>query len=86
VDIKGISADRLAAYEDTGLTPSEVAELAKAKQEGRLVNVVRCSKCAKWADCRIQKMWRTPNDFYCADGEPAEAEKERVENDNQCKY
>jgi len=28
---------RLAAYEDTGLTPEEVAELAQAKQEGRLV-------------------------------------------------
>ena len=29
--------DRLAAYQDTGLTPEEVAELAKVKQEGRLV-------------------------------------------------
>ena len=29
--------DRLAAYEDTGLTPEEVAELAKAKADGRLV-------------------------------------------------
>lgn len=28
---------RLAAYEDTGLTPEEVAELAEAKQEGRLI-------------------------------------------------
>jgi len=27
----------LAAYEDTGLTPEEVAELAKAKADGRLV-------------------------------------------------
>lgn len=29
--------DRLAAYEDTGLTPEEVAELARAKSEGRIV-------------------------------------------------
>lgn len=27
----------LAAYEDTGLSPEEVAELAKAKEDGRLV-------------------------------------------------
>jgi hypothetical protein len=29
-------ADRLAEYEDTGLSPAEVAELAQAKAEGRL--------------------------------------------------
>ena len=29
--------NRLAAYEDTGLSPQEVRELTKAKQEGRLV-------------------------------------------------
>ena len=29
--------DRLAAYEDTGLTPEEVAALAKVKADGRLV-------------------------------------------------
>jgi hypothetical protein len=29
--------ERLAAYEDTGLTPAEVAELAEAKKDGRLV-------------------------------------------------
>jgi hypothetical protein len=29
--------NRLAAYEDTGLTPEEVAELAKAKKDGRLL-------------------------------------------------
>jgi len=29
--------DRLAAYEDTGLTPEEVAELAQAKTDGRCV-------------------------------------------------
>ncbi len=33
--------DRLAAYQDTGLTPEEVAELAKVKQEGRLVILQR---------------------------------------------
>ena len=29
--------DRLAAYEDSGLSPQEVRELTKAKQEGRLI-------------------------------------------------
>lgn len=29
--------DRLAAYEDTGLSPAEVAELAQAKADGRVV-------------------------------------------------
>lgn len=31
------SWQRLASYEDTGLTPAKVAEFAKAKAEGRLV-------------------------------------------------
>lgn len=30
-------ADRLAEYEDTGLSPAEVAELAQAKADGRVV-------------------------------------------------
>ncbi len=29
--------DRLAAYEDTGLTPEEVMELVQAKKDGRLI-------------------------------------------------
>lgn len=29
--------DRLAAYEDTGLTPERIAELAQAERDGRLV-------------------------------------------------
>ena len=37
--------DRLAAYEDSNLSPDEVQELAKAKAEGRLVEVVRCGEC-----------------------------------------
>ncbi len=32
-----IAVERLAAYEDTGLTPEEVAELAQAQKDGRLV-------------------------------------------------
>ena len=39
--------DRLAAYEDTGLTPEEVAELAKAKADGRLV-VLPCKPNERW--------------------------------------
>ena len=37
-----LATHRLGAYEDTGLTPAEVAELAKAKAEGRLV-VLPCN-------------------------------------------
>jgi hypothetical protein len=33
----GEVVDRLAAYEDSGLSPEEVQELAKAKADGRLV-------------------------------------------------
>lgn len=37
--------DKLYAYEDTGLTPAECAELAQAKRDGRVVEVVRCGEC-----------------------------------------
>lgn len=33
----GRIVDRIAAYEDSGLSPEEVRELTKAKQEGRLI-------------------------------------------------
>lgn len=36
-EYRGDAVNRLSAYEDTGLTPSEVAKLAKAKADGRLV-------------------------------------------------
>lgn len=36
-DICDQIANRLAAYEDTGLTPEEVQKIATAKAEGRLI-------------------------------------------------
>lgn len=42
-ECKGPIIDRLAAYEDTGLTPEEVMGLAQAKQDGRMV-VLPCKK------------------------------------------
>lgn len=39
--------NRLAAYEDTGLTPAEVAELARVKADGRLV-VLPCKPGGFW--------------------------------------
>ena len=39
VEFTGISADRLAAYEDSELSPEEVHELAKAKADERLVDL-----------------------------------------------
>lgn len=35
-DLINAVADRLAAYEDSGLSPEQVQELAKAKEEGKL--------------------------------------------------
>ena len=42
----GRHVDRLAAYEDSGLSPEEVQELAKAKAEGRMI-VLPCKIGAK---------------------------------------
>ena len=36
----GEPIDRLAAYEDSGLTPEEVQQLAKSKAEGRIVKAI----------------------------------------------
>lgn len=60
--INGIIA-KLSAYEDSGLSPERVAELAKAQEEGRLVElpckpgekiytiVKNCDECPEDADC-----------------------------------
>jgi hypothetical protein len=46
--------DRLAAYEDSGLSPDEVQELAKAKVEGRIVVL----------PCRVgDVVWKTKTAF-----------------------
>jgi hypothetical protein len=39
--------DRLAAYEDTGLTPEETEDIAKAKADGRCV-VLPCKPNERW--------------------------------------
>jgi hypothetical protein len=56
--------DRLAEYEDTGLTPVEVAEMAKAKADGR---------CAVLPLKPGDKAW-----FVCVEHEPKEMEVEYV--------
>lgn len=53
-------ADRLAEYEDTGLTPSEVAELAQAKADGRVVVLPCAVGDTVYVDKRILfEGWRT---------------------------
>ena len=46
--------DHLAAYEDSGLSPDEVQELAKAKADGRLVVL----------PCKVGDMVYRPNGIY----------------------
>lgn len=74
--------DRLAAYEDTGLTPAEVTELAQGKADGRLVEVVRCGKCRHYntTGCSDGCGWCENMDrgvfdeHYCSRGERREKE------------
>ena len=74
--------DRLAQYEDSGLSPDEVQDLAKAKAEGRLVEVVRCGKCRHYntTGCSDGCGWCENMDrgvfdeHYCSRGERREKE------------
>jgi hypothetical protein len=60
----GKAIDRLAAYEDTGLTPEEVAELAKAKADGRLM-VLPCKVGDYlWANSRYVPSEKVPCSIY----------------------
>lgn len=80
----GFIIDRLAEYEDTGLSPQEVAELAKAKSEGRLVETVRCVACKYYKgwceniDSAYYTHSRSPMS-YCEDGEPKDHSGEATE-------
>ena len=74
--------DRLAAYEDSGLSPDEVQELAQAKADGRLVEVVRCGECRHYntTGCSDGCGWCENMDrgvfdeHYCSRGERREKE------------
>ena len=81
----GRHVDRLAAYEDSGLSPEEAQELAKAKADGRVV--VLCPKCKyagfskttayayvcknRLSPCRDRT---TTSDFGCVYGQKKEIE------------
>lgn len=56
--------ERLKAYEDTGLSPEQVGELAK---------VVRCADCCRNSNgiCRIMQLEMKPDDF-CSYGKREE--------------
>lgn len=57
--------ERLAQYEDTGLTPAEVAEYAKAKAEGRVVVLTcKCGNC-KHAEPLYAHNSPTPIGYIC---------------------
>ena len=74
----GVALKRLAAYEDSGLSPEQVRELAKAKTNGRLV-VLPCkvgqivyADCGGdiigWEICEIKLSSDAPDKYYtCGD-------------------
>ena len=75
--------DRLAAYEDSGLSPEEVQELAKAKADGRLVERGTwingyCSNCNSPIPTDNKDDYITKNEcrfcYYCG-AKMEEAEK-----------
>jgi len=81
-DIIEKAVDRLAAYEDSNLTPAEVAELAQAKADGRLV-VLPCKRGdmvyfigINYTKCSA---YGTEYDEVCCAGceEPCDSEKTR---------
>jgi hypothetical protein len=67
-------ADRLAEYEDTGLSPAEVAELAQAKADGRVVvlpvsvgDIVYADCCGDiigWEVYQIKMRSDAPDEYY----------------------
>ena len=74
--------DRLAAYEDTGLTPEQCAEYAKAERDGRLVvlpckegtplyhiDFVPCETCTKRGDMPLSDYRDLYGDPYVLDCE-----------------
>lgn len=88
---------KLGEYTNSGLSPEEVQELAKAKADGRLVEVVRCKDCDMgyvdkdmsspdrgwWYGCKDHKNHFKRADGYCSMGVPREeAEKALGGGDN----
>lgn len=82
--------DCLAELENAGFTPDELAELSQAKQDGRLVEIVRCRNCInayyEWSNsnkntetCRCSKhdkgMLQTD---YCSYGQTREATEDAL--------
>ena len=74
----GMALNRLAAYEDSGLSPEQVQELAKAKTNGRLVELpckvgqIVYADCGGdiigWEICEIKLSSNAPNKYYtCGD-------------------
>lgn len=86
-DIIEKAVDRLAEYEDTNLTPAEVAELAQAKADGRVVvlpckvgdMVWRLCKCSDIPSCLDGTM-------YSDDGSPGTATGYYCPYENNCPH
>ena len=68
------AAEKLKKYEDTGLTPEETDKLAKAQEEGRLVELpcmvdsvvyalIKCESVVMWHDNRINRTGATECPF-----------------------
>lgn len=60
--------DKLCAYEDTNLTPAEITELARAKEEGRIAPTL-CRNCIYHGEipCPESDDY-TADDWYCKCG------------------
>lgn len=75
IEAKENAVSRLAAYEDTGLEPEEIAKI----REVDAVPVVRCPKCEHYEDngYHFCNKWEhfLPDDseFFCAFGKRKEA-------------
>lgn len=52
-------------FELTGMKPKEIADLSKAKAEGRLVEVVRCKDCVQRSDAEYEYYYCDEGTTYC---------------------
>lgn len=75
--------EKLCQYEDTGLTPSEVAKIKRMMDDGRLVRVCYCHECTRatvedgeegthFLTCPVKEDQETDPMDYCSYGQRKE--------------
>jgi hypothetical protein len=78
---------KLAEYEDTGLSPAEVAELAQAKADGRLVVLPVSVGDTVWRLCKCSDIpSRLDGTMYSDDGSPGTATGYYCPYENNCPH